>query len=554
MTSTETSTTDDNITINTFHDPKESSSSSPDQCISNSTPDKKLRTLFDTICLVILFIGVILSMFVMSLNSTVVAPAMTIIAAELDALSNQTWIATAYLLAVNAFQPISGKLSDIFGRKPVLLFGLSFFVLGSLINALTPSVQGLIAGRTIQGAGAGFIMSLVFVIITDIAPVDWRPRLQSVLVIVYGLASVVGPLLDFWINVILGGVALVIIAVLFKETSTTSTGTFRSKLKRVDFIGCTLSIGFIVCLLLALNWGPLYGWGDAHSIATFVVAGVLLILLIIAEFWFVKEPILPAEVLLDPNIFVIYLYMACLGLTFIGTLYFGPILYQSVFGASSSESGIRLIPFMACLIAGSIASGLLLKFFPYVKLYILIGAASNLIGYGLFFTVDETANWGRQAGFLTFCGLAFGLSQQNCILGVQTAASKYMAVATSLNNFVMLLASSIGVALYQTLFSTFLQAQFKGLSSAILQQAAKYGALSNYLYIRDMPQEYQGPIIHAYMEALHNVFIVPLVAGGVGFICALFVRNIRYGQGTPSANNNDRDLEKVELQQQQQQQ
>lgn len=127
-----------------------------------------------------------------------------------------------------------------------------------------------------------------------------------------------------------------------------------------------------------------------------------------------------------------------------------------------------------------------------------------------------------------------------------------MAVATSLNNFVMLLASSIGVALYQTLFSTFLQAQFKGLSPAILQQAAKYGALSNYLYIRDMPQEYQGPIIHAYMEALHNVFIVPLVAGGVGFICALFVRNIKYGQGTQSANNNDRDLEKVELQQQHQ--
>ncbi|CDS10285.1 hypothetical protein LRAMOSA02961 [Lichtheimia ramosa] len=491
---------------------------------------------------------------------------MTIIASELDALSNQTWIATAYLLAVNAFQPISGKLSDIFGRKPVLLFGLSFFVLGSLINALTPTVNGLIAGRTIQGAGAGFIMSLVFVVITDVAPVDWRPRLQSVLVIVYGLASVVGPLLggafvdyltwrwDFWINVILGGVALVIIAVLFKETSTTSTGTFQSKLKRVDFIGCILSIGFIVCLLLALNWGPLYGWGDAHSIATFVVAGVLLVLLIIAEFRFVKEPILPAEVLLNPNIFVIYLYMACLGLTFIGTLYFGPILFQSVFGASSSESGIRLIPFMACLIAGSIASGLLLKFFPYVKLYILIGAASNLIGYGLFYTVDETANWGRQAGFLTFCGLAFGLSQQNCILGVQTAASKeYMAVATSLNNFVMLLASSIGVALYQTLFSTFLQAQFKGLSPAILQQAAKYGALSNYLHIREMPQEYQNPIIHAYMEALHYVFIIPLVAGGIGFICAIFIRNIRYGQDTTvSSNNKDRDLEKMELQQQQQ--
>ncbi|KAI8150253.1 major facilitator superfamily domain-containing protein [Fennellomyces sp. T-0311] len=525
---------------------------------------KPKRTVWDTLKLVLLVIAILLAMFMVSLNSTVVAPAMSIIATELEALEQQTWIATSYMVAMNSFQPLSGKFSDIFGRKPILLFGMGFFFVGSLVNALTPTIEGLIAGRTLQGFGAGGIMSMLFVIITDIAPIEWRPRLQSMLTVVYGLASVVGPLIggafvdyltwrwDFWINIILGGVAGLIVLFLFKETSTASSNqTFMEKLKRIDFLGTIFSISFIVCLLLALSWGPQYGWGSGHSIGPFVAAGVSLILLIISEGWIAKEPIMPREVILNPSIIIFYLYMCALGLGFIGTLYFGPILFQSVFGANSSESGIRLIPYMVCLIAGSVGSGILLQKIPYIKLYILIGAASNILGYGLFYTVDETANWGRQAGFLTFCGFAFGLSQQNCILGVQSVAKKeHMAVATSLNNFFMLLASSIGVAIYQTLYSTFLQAQFTGLAPEVLGAANKYGALKNYLYIRDMPAEYQQPIIHAYMAALNNVFIVPIVAGGVGVICAIFIRNVRYGAKQPAAPKDvEGQTEKVELQQ-----
>ena len=146
---------------------------------------------------------------------------------------------------------------------------MGFFFIGSLINAVTPTIEGLIAGRTLQGFGAGAIMSMLFVIITDIAPLEWRPKLQSMLAVVYGLASVVGPLIggafvdylswrwDFWINIILGGISILIVAFLFQETSTSATNqSLMEKIKRIDFLGTIFSISFIVCLLLALNWGP----------------------------------------------------------------------------------------------------------------------------------------------------------------------------------------------------------------------------------------------------------------------------------------------------------
>ncbi|KAI9249793.1 major facilitator superfamily domain-containing protein [Phascolomyces articulosus] len=474
--------------------------------------------------------------------STVVAPAMSIIATELEAFKEQSWIATAYLVAVNSSQPLAGKFCEIFGRKPILLIGQIFLLGGSIICALTPSINGLIPGRTIQGFGAGIIMSMAFIIITDMTPLLWRPRVQSILIATYGLANVVGPLIggalvdhltwrwDFWLTVMLGGSAFLIVLFLFQETTQIKDEPMKSKFKRIDFLGSVFSIGFITCLLLALSWGPQYGWDDMHVIGSFAAAGGAFIFLVISEGWIAKEPLIPHHIMLNPSIALYFLNMACLGIGFIGTLFFGPILFQSVFGATSSESSIRLIPFMGCLIVGSFLSSFLMRRIPYFKFYIVVGAACNVVGYGLFQTVDENSNWGQQAGFLTFCGLAAGLSQQNCILGVQTIVKKEdMAVATSLTNFLMLLASAVGVAVFQVLFSEFVKDELELVNPQILGVAQQYGALQNYLYIRNMPLEAQGPIIHAYANALNHVFLLPLGAAGLSVIFALFLKNVRFG-------------------------
>lgn len=114
---------------------------------------------------------------------------------------------------------------------------------------------------------------------------------------------------------------------------------------------------------------------------------------------------MPGRVIFNPSVTVLYVYMICLGLAFIGTLYFGPMLFQAVFGANSMASGIRLIPYMVCLIVASVGSSYVLKVFPYIKFYIVFGAAINLLGYGLFYTVNESSSYGQQVGFLTFCGM-----------------------------------------------------------------------------------------------------------------------------------------------------
>ncbi|KAI9490679.1 major facilitator superfamily domain-containing protein [Zychaea mexicana] len=503
----------------------------------------------------LLIFGIVLAMFMISLNTTVIAPAMSIITTDLtDDVSLQTWIATAYLLAFNSSQPLSGKFSDIFGRKPILIFGIFVFFAGSLINALTPNMQGLIAGRTVQGLGGGCVMTIAYVLVPDLAPLHLRPRFQSGLTVVYGLASVVGTLIggafvdkltwrwDFWLNVILGGTALIIVTLLLKEPTKIENTSFFAKLKRIDFLGVILVISFVCCLLLALNWGRAYGWSSGHSLGPFIAAAVSLVGLIVVEGWVAAEPLLPPEIILNPAISIFYLYIICLGLGFIGTLYYGPIMFQAVFGADSTGSGIHLIPYMACLIVASIGSGLVLPLFPYVKFYLMLASVCNIIGFGLFYTVNENSSWAQQSCYLMLCGFAFGLSQQNTIMGVQSAADKkYIAVATALTNFFMMLACSIGVAICETMFQLFLAHQLSTIDPDTLAVAHEYGADSNYLYLKNMPADTQQPLIHAYMNALNKVFIMPLVAAGVAVICAFAAKNTRFGasENKAAATTND---------------
>ncbi|KAG2172481.1 hypothetical protein INT44_006654 [Umbelopsis vinacea] len=489
-----------------------------------------------------IYVGLSVSMFMASLNSTVIAPAMGKISSQLNDIEDATWIATAYLVAFNATQPLYGKFSDIFGRKLVIQVAIFLFFVGSIVNALATSMGMLIAGRTVQGLGGGGVISICYIIIADISPVDMRPRYQALMMVIYGVASVVGPLIggafvdhvswrwDFWLNVILSVVAFTIITV-FLKLPVEGSSSFRDKFKRIDWLGIAFSILFVVLLLLALSWGGVkYAWNSPHVIACFVASGVSLILLVFIEGWVAKEPLIPFPVILNPAVAIIYIFTFFVAFGFIGTLYFGPVIFQSVYGADSTTSGLRLLPYMVCMIAASIGSGFFIPIVKRVKPFIVAGAALNLLGYGLFYTLNPSSNYGMQTGYLSFAGLGFGFTMQNTIVAVQNSTErKYLAVATSLNSFFMTLASAIGIAVYQTAMNVIIAGELQSADPAAVQAAESIGAIANYTAIGLLPEQFRKIIIDVFSVTLHKVFIIPLVTAAAALIVSLFIKNDRFG-------------------------
>jgi hypothetical protein len=182
------------------------------------------------------------------------------------------------------------------------------------------------------------------------------------------------------------------------------------------------------------------------------------------------------------------------------------------------------------MIAASIGSGFFIPIVKRVKPFIVAGAALNLLGYGLFYTLNPGSNYGQQTGYLSFAGLGFGFTMQNCIVAVQNSTEKkYLAVATSLNSFFMTLASAIGIAIYQTAMNVIIAGELQSADPAAVQAAESIGAIANYTAIGQLPEQFRKIIIDVFSVTLHKVFIIPLVTAAGAFIVSLFIKNDRFG-------------------------
>ncbi|CAM0136751.1 unnamed protein product [Umbelopsis sp. WA50703] len=215
---------------------------------------------------------------------------------------------------------------------------------------------------------------------------------------------------------------------------------------------------------------------------------------------------------------------------FIGAIYFGPVMFQAVYLADSTGSGVRLLPYMVCMIGASIGGGYLIPIVKRVKPFLILGACFNLLGYGLFYTLNPQSSYSAQAGFLGFAGLGFGFTMQNTVVAVQNATEKkFMAVATSLNTFFMTLASTVGIAIYQTVMNVLLEKQLSNVDPAALQAAEAVNAIEDYTTIVDIPTQYREAIINLYDSCLHNVFLISIATAGVALIVSLFINNAPFG-------------------------
>jgi EmrB/QacA subfamily drug resistance transporter len=399
-----------------------------------------------------IFVGLMLAVFLAALNQTIVATALPTMGRYFNDLENLPWIVTSYLLTSTAVAPLYGKLSDIHGRRTVMLASIGIFAAGSAACAVAPDMLSLILGRALQGIGGGGILPVAQAIMADaIAPRE-RGRYQAYMAIVWVTSGVGGPILGgvlsehfhwsliFWINL-----PLALAAAMMTYTRLTKLPRHERRHK-LDIVGAGLMMAAAVSLLLALTWGGTrYPWLSPTIITLLAGSGILSL----AFGWrltHAPEPFLPLSVMVEP-----IMYMGTAANSFamgasIGLVIFVPLYYELVHHLSASDSGLALIP-LALTTPGSILSGRAMLHMRKYKWVPLVGLVVGIMGLALLIWQPALALWGVIV-IMSLVGIAVGTVFPVCTVSIQNAVPNHqVGVAMGAMNFFRALASAFAVAI-----------------------------------------------------------------------------------------------------------
>ncbi len=433
----------------------------------------------------ITLVGLMVVFLLSALDQTIVSTAMPRIIEQLQGLEYYTWVTTAYLLASTVMVPIYGKLSDLYGRKPILVLGIVLFLLGSVLCGMSgePFLGNLFGGgmlqlivfRALQGLGGAALFTSAFAIIADMFAPAERAKFGGLFGAVFGLSSVLGPIIGgfltdhgsvsllgyfvegwrwvFYVNLPLGAVALFMIIAKMPSLSHRASG-------RIDFLGALLIVLTTIPLLLALTWGGVtYPWDSARVLGLFAVSAVSLVLFILAER---RNPdaILPLGLFRNATFTFGNLASFVINMAFIGIVMFLPLFMQTVQGVSATNSGLAMLPLMAGLILSSITAGNLVSRTGNYKPFLLGGTAVLIAG--VFLLAQITVDTSRlDLGWRMFIvGLGLGPSMSLFNIAIQNAVSpSLIGVATSSSQFFRQIGSTIGAAIFGTLLLNNLQSE-----------------------------------------------------------------------------------------------
>ncbi|MEW2426725.1 MDR family MFS transporter [Micromonospora sp. NPDC047644] len=484
----------------------------------------------------LLMLGLMTGMLLAALDQTIVGTALPTIVGELGGINHYSWVVTAYLLASTASTPLYGKMADLYGRRPVFLFSIGTFLVGSLLAGLSQNMTQLIVTRGIQGLGAGGLLTLAFTIISDVVSPRERGKYQGLFGAVFGISSVAGPLVGgyfaetdwrwiFYINVPLAILAIVVCYHVMRLIP------FERRDHSIDWLGAGLLVAGVSSLLLALSWGGNeYAWGSGVIITLFVVGAVLGVLFVLQEAR-VAEPILPLRLFRSATFALANSALLIIGLVMFGSIIFIPLYLQIVKGASPTQSGLLMLPMMAGIIITSILTGRAMTRIGRYKWFPVAGSVTLLAGMFLFTQLEVATSLWVAFGFMVVIGVGLGLCMQSLILAVQNAVSvRDLGAGTSSATFFRSLGGSFGVAILGTVLSSRLTGGLADrLPGAIAQlppqeQAAVAASGGANISINDpatilaLPGPVRAAIQGAFVDALDMVF---LTAGLIAIVAVL---------------------------------
>ncbi|KAJ5089823.1 Efflux pump dotC [Penicillium argentinense] len=504
----------------------------------SSTGRGKLR-------IVAIMLALSLSMFVAALDQTIVATAIPTITAKLHSAAGYTWIGGAYLLANAAGACIWAKLSDIWGRKLILLIAVAWFFVSSIICAVAVNMQMLIAGRALQGVAGGGLLQLVTIVISDLFSVRHRSLYLGLMEVVWALAGGIGPLMggafseyvtwrwNFWINLPVSGLAFVLLF-FFLDVHNPKT-QIMDGIKAIDWFGSLSVLGLTLMLLLGLDFGgETFAWSSPQVICLIVFGTLCSLLFIYSEKRLAKYPLMPLGIFARVSNIAALAVAFAHGFVFIAGEYYIPLYLQSAKEASPMRSGVLVLPLvLAEAFSGMITGAIIHRTGRYLEL-IWIGLALMTIGTGLYIQLDIDSSLGQIVGYQFLSGFGAGFLFQTPIIAIQAMVSQDdTASATATLGFIRNMATATSIVIGGVVFQNSM-GQMKpnllatGMSESLTEQMTGGSAAASIEIIKDIHNSVQlRAVKEAFAWSMRNMWILYTCMSAIGVFCSAFILKTR---------------------------
>ncbi|WP_214369281.1 MFS transporter [Pseudonocardia sp. H11422] len=542
----------------------EAATAPPDQAPERSPGELSHRQILT------ILVGLALGMFLAALDQTVVSTAIRTIADDLGGLSMQAWATTAFLITGTISTPLYGKLSDIYGRKPLFLIAISIFIVGSILCTFPQTMYQLAAFRAVQGLGAGGLFALALTILGDIVPPRERARYQGYILAVFGTSSVLGPViggvlsgqeeiwgLDGWrwiflVNVPIGAIALVVVAKVLDVPHT-------PRPHRIDWPGAIALAVCLVPLLIVAEQGREWGWGSGESITCYIIGAVGLVLFLLAERAYGDDALLPLRLFRNGVFAITSLAGVIIGMGMFGGIALLPQFLQIVHGATPTESGFMMLPLVGGIMVASVVSGQITsrtgryKIFPILGIALMVGAMLLM-----HFRVTVDIDLWELDLYMAMFGLGLGCCMQTLVLAVQNAVpARDMGVATASSTFFRQVGGTLGTAIFLSIvFSTVgdkiseafrsaagtpefraaladpavrsdpANAPVLGALNSEAGAGAGSGVLNDSSFLQSIDPRLARPFLVGFSESMTLTFLIVACVLALAFVVVLFVKEL----------------------------
>ncbi|KAJ5173829.1 uncharacterized protein N7500_001760 [Penicillium coprophilum] len=477
-----------------------------------------------------------LSLFTAALDFTITSPAIPTIVADFKSGSGYTWIGSAYLLANATSSPVWGKLSDIWGRKAMLLTAVAVFFIGSLLCALSTKIAMFLSGRAIQGSGSGGVVILVNICITDLF--DIRTKAQGH---VFGtdkrgmgisqwywsgsggvFTQLVSWRWNWWINLPCCALAFVLLIWLLNVDAGANRLSFWLGLKRIDWLGIITILGVTLMLLLGLNFGGVtFPWKSPTVICLIVLGAILVPLFVLSEAKYARHPIMPLRLFKNRSNVAAFL-------VYISAFYFLPLFFQAAKGTSIMISGVLILPIAIVQCLMGIATGFIIKHTGHFCEPIWAGMAILTLGFGLFIMFDYEMSIAKIAVIEAVAGLGVGMNFQSPLIALQSHIDPAdFATATATFGFIRNIATSLSVVIGGMVFQHGMQSHSEVLANILGSETAAHfdgaSAEANVDLVASLPASQRDAVRGAYVASLRSMWILYLCVAAVGLLSSFMV-------------------------------